>query len=110
MFTTANIGGYKDYYFSCELTSGEDVSLIAPEPISKTKPIVNTKKNIIATVKPKVLIWYRVTAAGKINKISRSKIKKSKATIKKWMWNVLLVWPGIASNPHEIKIEIKNLR
>ena len=45
LFTTANIGGYKDYYFSCELTSGEDVSLIAPEPISKTKPIVKVLNN-----------------------------------------------------------------
>ena len=33
----------------------EEVKLIAPEPISNTKPIVKTTKNRIATENPKVL-------------------------------------------------------
>ena len=33
------------------------VKEIAPEPISNTKPIVKTIKNIIATLNPKVPTW-----------------------------------------------------
>lgn len=46
--------GKYNYIFLFSLTSKE-VSWIAPDPISNTKPIVKTIKNIKATVNPKVL-------------------------------------------------------
>ena len=54
---------------------------IAPDPISKTNPIVNTIKNIIATEKPKVLTWYKVTPMGINKRISRSKTRNNKPTM-----------------------------
>ena len=80
--------------------TSKDVSLIAPDPISNMKPIVRTTKNKIATEKPNKLTWYKVTAKGYNNSTSRSNIKNNKQTIKKWIWNVPLVWPGITLNPH----------
>ena len=56
------------------------MNLIAPDPISSTNPIVNTRKKISATEKPKVPTWYKETAIGKRSKISRSKTKKRIAT------------------------------
>ena len=54
---------------------------IAPLPISNTKPIVKTIKNIIAIENPKMLTLYKVRAIGKRRRISRSKTKNSIATI-----------------------------
>ena len=76
------------------------VKPIAPEPISNTKPIVKIIKNIIPIENPKIETWYKETANGNNNKISRSKIKNNKATIIKWIWNVDLVCSGKAKNPH----------
>ena len=89
------------YY--CFITYGEIfpvVSFIAPDRISKTKPIVKTKKKQYQQKNPNKLIWYKVTAKGNNNTTSRSNIKDNKQTIKKWIWNVPLVWPGITLNPH----------
>jgi len=52
---------------------GLDVTFIAPEPISNTKPIVNTIKNIKATEKPNILTWYNVTAIGNRSNIGISR-------------------------------------
>ena len=43
--------------------------------------MVNTIKNINATENPNILTWYKVTAMGNNNKISRSKIKNKIATV-----------------------------
>ena len=75
-----NIGVSTYKLFS--LTSKE-VSLIAPDPISKTNPIVKTIKNIIAIENPNTLTLYNVTAIGKSSSISRSKTKNNKPTKKK---------------------------
>ena len=53
---------------------------MAPEPISKINPIVNTTKKIKAILNPKVLTLYKVTAIGNNNNISKSKIKNNIAT------------------------------
>ena len=52
----------------------DSVNLIAPVPISRTNPIVKMLKNIIAIENPKTLTWYKLTARGNNNKISKSKI------------------------------------
>ena len=82
-------------YFSLSnlIDKSESVREIAPEPISKINPIVSTIKKINATVKPKVLTWYKVTAIGNNNKITRSNNKNNKANIKKEILNWLLFWP-----------------
>ena len=69
--------GGKIYTLEASLAS---VIEIAPDPISRTNPIVKTKKKINATANPKILTWYRVTAIGNNNRISRSKTKKRIAT------------------------------
>ena len=53
---------------------------IAPEPISKINPIVNTTKKIKAILNPKVLTLYKVTAIGNNNNISKSNIKNNIST------------------------------
>ena len=53
---------------------------IAPEPISKIKPTVNTRKKIKTIEKPNILIWYKDKATGNNNNISKSKIKNNIAT------------------------------
>ena len=75
-----NIGVSTYKLFS--LTSKE-VNLIAPDPISKTKPIVKTIKKIIAILNPKTLTLYNVKAIGNSNNISRSNTKINKPTMKK---------------------------
>ncbi len=54
---------------------------MAPDPISNTNPIVKIIKNIIAIENPKIESWYKVTATGNNNNITRSKIKNNIATI-----------------------------
>ena len=76
------------------------VNLIAPLPISNTKPIVNIIKKITNIENPKLPISYKVTPTGIIKIISRSKTRNNKATKKKWIWKFDLVWPKILINPH----------
>ena len=53
--------------------------------------MVNTIKNINTIENPNTLTWYKVTAIGNNNNISKSKIKNNKATKKKLIWNTFLV-------------------
>jgi hypothetical protein len=64
---------------------------IAPLPISKTKPIVKTIKNISAIEKPKILTLYNVTAIGKRRSISKSNTKNSIST--KCQYKILASYP-----------------
>ena len=59
----------------------EVLIVIAPEQISNTKPKVKIIKNNNAIVNPNVLISYNTKHNGYNKSISRSKIKKSIATI-----------------------------
>ena len=46
-------------------------NLIAPDPISNTKPIVKIIKKISAIAKPKKETWYKQTAIGNNSIISK---------------------------------------